>query len=121
MYSWWTLHKLNSAGASGPGTHLPKIRHCRPFPSCAVRELRDSNIVCDQQVFLTVGLYVRASMAVPVYHEDYDYSGHGHHALPPATSYATISTTHVKVQHPPVAPPKYSAAVPAAYKVSEML
>lgn len=88
-----------------------------------MREVRDIDIVCDQQVLLAVGLYARASVALPVYHEDFDYDGHhghhGHHALPPATSYATISTTHVKVQHPPAAPPKYSTAVAAPYKVSE--
>lgn len=101
---------------------LPTTLPRSPPHPCTVRGLRDNDIVCGQQVLLAVGLYARASVALPVYHEDYDYDGHhghGHHAPPPATSYATVSTTHVKVQHPPAAPPKYSAAVPAAYKVSE--
>ncbi|XP_025197079.1 vacuolar protein-sorting-associated protein 36-like isoform X2 [Melanaphis sacchari] len=56
-------------------------------------------------------LYARSSAASPVYQEDDHFDGHlheHHHGPPPATSYATISTTHVKVQHPPAAPTKYA-------------
>lgn len=77
----------------------------------------------DPQVFLIVALYARASAALPpsVYHQvDHDYDEpaqhHRHHVPPPATSYATISTTHVKVQHPPASPAKYSTP----YKVSAL-
>ncbi|KAL5244164.1 hypothetical protein ACI65C_011574 [Semiaphis heraclei] len=58
-------------------------------------------------MFLVVfTLYAQLSTASPVYQEDDHYDGH-HHGPPPATSYATISTTHVKVQHPQAAPTKY--------------
>lgn len=63
-------------------------------------------------VFLAVyALYAQSSAAYPVYQEDDHYDGHDHghhHGLPPATSYATISTTHVNVQHPQAAPTKYA-------------
>lgn len=61
------------------------------------------NALCDPQVFLTVyALYAQSLAASPVYQEDDHYDHHEHHhGPPPATSYATISTTHVKVQHPP--------------------
>lgn len=80
------------------------------------------NTFCDDpQVFMVVvAVHASATAASPVYHEEH-YDGHhddGHHHLshgpPPATSYATISTTHVKVQHPPAAPPKHVSP----YKVS---
>ncbi|VVC39606.1 Hypothetical protein CINCED_3A021306 [Cinara cedri] len=70
-------------------------------------------------VFLAVVLYARVSSAFPGIYEEVDeqFEGHHHgHHLPPATSYATISTTHVKVQHPQAAaaPPKY--ATPYKYE-----
>lgn len=61
-----------------------------------------------------VVMYARSSVAWPVYQEEHYEGQHEHHGLPPATSYATISTTHVKVQHPPAAPSKYATP----YKVS---
>lgn len=76
---------------------------------------------CDQKVILATALCVLASEALPVFQEEYGgYDGHQHehHAPPPATSYATISTTHVKVQHPPASYPKYASS---PYKVSEII
>ncbi|XP_050431998.1 uncharacterized protein LOC126840363 [Adelges cooleyi] len=47
---------------------------------------------------------IATTMALP---PSYPGDLYEHHA--PATSYATISTTHVKVQHPPAAPAKYES------------
>lgn len=77
------------------------------------------NIHCPQ-VILAVALCAWSCTALPVYHEDH-YEGEQihehHHGLPPATSYATISTTHVKVQHPAESQTKYATP----YKVSVTL
>ncbi|KAE9532694.1 hypothetical protein AGLY_009775 [Aphis glycines] len=71
-------------------------------------------------VFLAVyALCAQSSSASPVYQEDDGhYDGHiheHHHGPPPATSYATISTTHVKVQHPQAAPTKYATPYKQEY------